>query len=197
MGNFRVLFLAFLMLTICVGCDRNVHVTGRVTFENGQPLTIGQIIFTDDFYMGKSDLDKNGEYSLHTYSRNDGVKKGIYRVYITGACRFEETEEVRLETREDVLNFRAPEIKPIWLVDLQHTNPDTSGWVFDIQKSMRIDFVVYPPNEVPEDKRTEEAKYFFEPGYRKKIDEERAREAKENGTFEPLKKRRTVNPNLL
>ena len=175
-----------------VGCSGNVKVTGRVTYENGQPLTIGQVVFTDDFYMGKSDLDKNGEYSIHSMRRNDGLKKGVYRAFISSAYRFEKTEAIK----DPLQDYRFD--TPVLLVDMQFTNPDTTGWVFDLKKNSRIDFVVYPPGEVPEDKKTEAAKYMFDPEYRKKVDKERAMERmKEQKAPELPKKRRTVNPNLL
>ena len=177
------------LLASLVGCNGNVHVTGRVTYPNGQPLTIGQVIFTDDYYMGKSDLDKNGEYSIHTLRRNDGIRKGRYRVYIVCAFRFEETEEIK----DPLQNYRFD--TPVALIDDQHMNPDASGWVFDVQKNSRIDLTVYPPGEVPESERTEAAKMMFDPEYRKKVKEQKA---KEEGAKPPeLKKRRTINPNLL
>lgn len=168
------------------GCGDKVRVTGRVTYPNGQPLTVGQVIFTDDFYMGKSDLDKNGEYSIHTVRPNDGIKRGYYRAYITSAITFEPTDEIH----DGLQSYRFD--TPVMLIDMQHTNPDTSGWVFDIQKRSKIDFVVYPPGEVPEEERTEAAKMFFDPEYRKKVKQQK-------GEAEPPKplKRRTVNPNLL
>ncbi|MBR5757112.1 MAG: hypothetical protein IKX88_00760, partial [Thermoguttaceae bacterium] len=141
-------FLAFVFVGL-VGCNGNVHVTGRVTFPNGQPLTVGKVIFTDDFYMGKSNLNKKGEYSIHTFRRDDGIKKGVYRAYIVGAVRFEPGE-----TFDDPLqSFSLDHL--VLLIDIQHTNPDTSGWLFDIRKDAKIDFIVYPPGEVPESERTE------------------------------------------
>lgn len=181
--------LTTMALVATVGCSNNAHVSGRVAFENGQPLSIGQIIFTDDFYMAKSDIDKNGEYSLHSLRRNDGIRKGTYRVYITGALGFQETEA----THDRLQDYRMDGV--VQLIDMQHTNPDTSGWLFDIKKSQRIDLVVYPPNEVPEDKRTEAAKMMFDPEYRKKMQKEMA-EARDAPPELP-KKHRTVNPNLL
>lgn len=182
-------FVSALFLASLVGCSGNVHVTGRVTYPNGQPLTIGQVIFTDDYYMGKSDLDKNGEYSLHSLRRNDGIRKGTYRVYIVCAFRFQETDAIK----DPLQSYRFD--TPVALIDDQHTNPDASGWVFDVQKNSRIDLTVYAPGEVPESERTEAAKMMFDPEYRKKVKEQKA---KEEGAGPPeLKKRRTVNPNLL
>lgn len=189
MSSSRWIFaLLVVAASLCAaGCGDRVHVTGRVTFENGQPLTIGQIIFTDDFYMGKSDLDKNGEYSIHTFRRNDGIRKGTYRVYIVGAMRFEETEAIK----DPLQDYRFD--KSVQLIDMQHTNPDVSGWEFELKKDSRIDLIVYPPGEIPEEKRTEGAKLLFDPEYRKKVERERA----QNEPPKPPVKRRSVNPKLL
>lgn len=188
---FQLLFIATILGSFA-GCSGNAHVTGRVTYANGQPLTIGQIIFSDGFYMGRSDLDKNGEYSIHTLSRNDGIRKGVYNVYITSAFRFEETEPIH----DPLQDYRFD--KPVLLIDYQYTNPDASGWVFDIKKNTRIDLVVYPPGEVPEEQKTEAAKYMFDPEYRAKVKRERAIERGEDPDKpQTPKKRRTVNPNLL
>ncbi len=190
MGRIRLLLIsvvAALFSVATIGCDGNVHVSGKVTYPNGQPLTRGKVVFTDDFYMGKSDIDKNGEYSIHTLKRNDGIKKGVYQVYICGAMRFEPTEEIK----DSLQGYRFD--KGVDLIDDQHTNPDTSGWRFEVKKDCKINLTVYPPGEVPEDQRTEEAKYMFDLEYRKKVDREKMKEFRDNQS----RKRRTVNPKLL
>lgn len=185
---FLALFGAFLGL--CVGCNGNVHISGKVTYPDGTPLSIGQIIFTDDFYMGRSDINKDGEYSLHTFRRNDGVKPGIYKVYITGAMRFERDDAWVSKSDEHGLgNARLD--RSINLIDMQYMNPDTSGWLFDLRKSQKINFIVYPPGEVPDEERTEAAKLFFDEDYRKQIKKE------QDFSLEAEKKHRRVNPKLL
>ena len=194
-SRFLLALSLFVLVFATAGCGDMVRVVGKVTYADGTPLTVGQIVFTDDFYMGKSDLDKNGEYSIHTRRRNDGIKKGTYRVYITGAIRFENTPDSQFK-EEDLYTGRAPEIKSIDLIDAQYTNPDTTGWVYELKKNSKIDFVVYPPGKVPEDQRTEMAKYFFDEEYRAKVKKERERE-NPSSVPTPPKRRRTVNPKLL
>jgi len=181
---FLALFGAF--LSAFVGCNGNVHVSGKVTYPDGTPLPIGQIIFTDDFYMARSDINKDGEYSLHSYRRNDGIRRGIYKVYITGAMRFEQDGDAK---ESDVAAYRFD--RSVMMIDMQHTNPDTSGWLFELKKSQKIDLTVYPPGEVPEEERTEAAKLFFDEEYRQKVKKE------QRFSSESEKKRRLVNPNLL
>ena len=180
-------FLTFACLVVAcaffTACSKNVHVTGRVTFPDGTPLTIGSIYFTDDFILGRSDIDKNGEYSLHTFRKNDGIPKGIYNVYITGAFNLVGGTENKTEFGD--FSFKDIEM----VIDMQHTTPDTSGWVFDVQKNSVINLTVYPPHQVPEEERTEKAKYFFDEEYRKKVQKERG--------DKPPARPRLVNPKLL
>jgi hypothetical protein len=187
----RLVFaLCLLVAAVAGGCSRNVHITGKVTYANGQPLKGGQIIFTDDYCMGRSDIDPNGEYSIHTLRRNDGMPKGTYKVYITGAFGF--TEEA--PTGKGLQSYRMDTLSS--LIDMQFTNPDASGWEFEVQKNSKIDLVVYPPGEVPEEQRTETAKYMFDPEYRKQVDGAKGPPKPGEASAKPNKKR-LVNPNLL
>lgn len=187
-----------LAIFVCPGCfNGNVHVTGKVVYPDGTPLTTGQVVFTDDFHLGKSDINEKGEYSLHSYRRNDGIARGIYKAYITGAMRF---ERVDVDSKEIEKGYLAPIVE---LIDRQFTNPDASGWLFDVQKNMTIDLVVYPPGQTPEEKKTEMAKYMFDPEYRAKVD--RGKNKPEPGKLDqraskptnPSGKKRLINPNLL
>ncbi|MDO5309735.1 MAG: hypothetical protein Q4G03_09660 [Planctomycetia bacterium] len=181
LGAFAVTTLLFLTS----GCSNYVHVDGTVAFQDGAPLSTGTIYFTDGFYLGRCDLDKHGHYSLHTFRRNDGVPKGVYRVYITGAFRFT-SGDVR-EADGYSLRFDDTEM----LIDMQYTTPDTSGWVVELKKNTTIDFTVYTPGKVPEEERNETAKLYFDPEYRKA----RQKEGENNGVTPS--RRRLVNPALL
>ena len=90
--------------------------------------------------------------------------------------------------------------KSYFLIDQQYMDPMTSGWVVEVEKKSKFDFVVYEPGKVPEELQTEEAKFQFDPVYRqKKVKEywenKSEEEQQENDRFH--QKRRTVNPNLL
>jgi len=185
--DFILLTLFGTFVSLGLGCNGNVHISGKVTYPDGTPLSTGQILFTDDFYMAKSDISKSGEYSLHSYRRNDGIRKGVYKVYITGAMRFEQDDD----SKAVGLASFTPLGRAVDLIDRQHTNPDASGWEFDLKKSQKIDFIVYPPGEVPEEERTEAAKMLFDEEYRKKMLKESENLSK------PEKKHSLVNPNLL
>lgn len=187
--------LCALAIVVLAGNGKYVKVSGRVTFADGTPLRRGQIVFTDYYVMGRSDLDENGEYTLHTFRKDDGVPRGTYRVYITSAIRFETMDD------EDVGALQIGKLaKSHFLIDEQYMNPETSGWIVEVKKKSKFDFVVYEPGKVPEELRTEEAKFQFDPIYRQqKVREywesKSEEEQEENNRFH--QKRRTVNPNLL
>ena len=206
-----VSLLVFATLTCCcTSCfkPRFVHVTGRVTYGDGAPLTRGQICFTDGYYLGRGDLDENGEYSLRMFRKNDGIPRGSYQVYITSALRFEIDDSV---TKTDVDNddedryrvLRTGRVaKVVEMIDRQYTHPLTSGWSVEVKKKSSFDFVVYPPGQVPEDEITEEARFQFDKKYRaKKVKEYWKNKAEEEGDGENAEsgppKPRLVNPSLL
>ena len=186
-----LLLIAVSSVVSSPGCRKNVYVSGRVTYENGQPLSIGQIVFTDDYHMGRSDIDKNGEYSIHSFRRNDGIPKGTYKVYITGAILLSDSGSTGIEGMH--------EIKSESLIDFQHTNPDASGWVFKLEKDTTINLVVYPPNQVPDDVRTDAARYMLDPEFRKKVDRSNAHDDSihSESIDASRKRKRLVNPTLL
>lgn len=84
----NLIALAALFLVFCVfflsgfGRDgNNVQVTGKVSFEDGSPLSEGRIIFQDEQFEYFSDLNPDGVFSLWTVRAGDGIPPGNYRVY--------------------------------------------------------------------------------------------------------------------
>jgi hypothetical protein len=78
-----------------IGCgltNNNSPVSGKVTFEDGTPITSGEVIFAlagSDSYFAKGKIGSDGTYSLKEQvvgkeSNKIGCKKGDFQVYITG-----------------------------------------------------------------------------------------------------------------
>lgn len=159
--RFRIFAWALLCAAFVasVGCrSKYVDVDGRVTFADGTPLKMGTIIFSDGFSMARSDLGPNGEYSLGRFRSGDGVRRGFYEVYVVNAITFEPLDDEALERQKENPLSNGTIAESRFLIDMQFMNPRTSGWKRDVQESSTFDFVVYPPGEVPDDVRTEEAK---------------------------------------
>ncbi|MDR1957844.1 MAG: hypothetical protein LBQ54_02170 [Planctomycetaceae bacterium] len=78
-------------IVLLAGCNRNVKLGGKITFaDNGEPLTVGTVGFTDGQFVARSSIDKEGLFQLSWLGEKDGIPKGEYKVFITGANRYEE-----------------------------------------------------------------------------------------------------------
>jgi len=84
-----LLFMSLLLATFASGCmNGNVRFGGTVTFsDDGSPLTMGTVCFESSEFLARGELDQNGKYDLGSLSAKDGIPKGTYRVYITGAAK--------------------------------------------------------------------------------------------------------------
>ena len=118
------------LLSLTIGCGSNVPLTGTVTFaDDGNPLTAGIICFVDGHFLARGHLQSDGTYKISSTGRNDGLPKGMYKVYFVGA---------ELITSEAGGNsIYTP------LIHHRYSNPDTSGIEFEVDgKTRRFDFTV-------------------------------------------------------
>jgi hypothetical protein len=86
------IFLCSLLSVLCLlGCGTaGSPVSGKVTFEDGTPLTSGEVIFASsggEEYLAKGKIGSDGTYSLHEYaigkeSGRTGCKSGDFKVFI-------------------------------------------------------------------------------------------------------------------
>jgi hypothetical protein len=85
----RPLLLALSLLPVAaVGCGAGRYpVQGKVTFEDGTPLTSGLVVFEksegDTKVMARGEIGSDGSYRLGTSNPGDGVEPGKYRVLVT------------------------------------------------------------------------------------------------------------------
>ena len=86
-------FAALILLCGVLGCGPNVKFGGRVTYsDDGSPLTTGMVCFESDSFLARGGLNQDGCYDLGSLNLKDGIPKGEYRVYISGADAVEEVE---------------------------------------------------------------------------------------------------------
>ncbi len=69
------------------GCGPGLQpVRGKVTYEDGSPVTKGIVVFesTDEKHAltARGDLASDGAYCLGTHKPSDGVRPGKYRVLV-------------------------------------------------------------------------------------------------------------------
>jgi hypothetical protein len=80
------LFVLLGALTALAGCGpRQYPVQGKVTLEDGAPLTKGMVVFesTDGARMARGMIQSDGSYELSTARPGDGLRPGRYRVLVS------------------------------------------------------------------------------------------------------------------
>ena len=85
--NTRFCFV-IVAVACCVGCGTNVPLSGTVTFsDDGSPVPAGTVCFANDAGYARGQLDANGRYTLGYEKQGNGIPRGVYGVYVTGAQR--------------------------------------------------------------------------------------------------------------
>ena len=132
--------LLFLLSVLCliVGCSRGASVGGRVTFEDGTPLTVGEVIFQTGTCLVSGRIQSDGTYKLAGATKNDGVPLGHYGVRIVGAY----------DTSNTPPGITSPSeaLPPIPLIDKKFEKTETSGLTCEVKGSTMFDITVTKPN---------------------------------------------------
>ncbi|MDR2762479.1 MAG: carboxypeptidase-like regulatory domain-containing protein [Planctomycetaceae bacterium] len=138
------LVLACILLFLSSGCGEKVSVTGRVTFsDDGSPVSSGSICFVSGNWMARGEIDENGYYKAGTISKNDGLPKGTYSVYIGGARKQTGTVKTLMIDNNDPSKTIEKD-EPIYeeLIDPKFCDPVMSGLTIEVNGSTRFDVVV-------------------------------------------------------
>lgn len=138
-----------ILLSVILGCGSNVKFGGRVTFsDDGSPLTTGMVCFESDSFLARGPLNQDGYYDLGSLVLNDGIPKGEYRVYVSGAEAVEDVEIKQVPgqaghvTRPSMSGTMAGQtFTP--LIDVKYSSGKTSGLTVNIDgTSKKFDFQV-------------------------------------------------------
>lgn len=106
--------MVIVMLVAAGGCGGHPAVTGRVTFVDGSPLTIGEVVLDDGRHMGRGTIGPDGTFVMGFDKARNGVPAGKYRVAIMNA------------TKDGPGN---------WVVAPKYIDPRTSGIQFEVRAS--------------------------------------------------------------
>lgn len=80
--------LTVLVLTIGAGgCGGYPTVTGRVTFSDGTPLSVGEVILDNGRNMGRGAIMPDGAFVIGFGKPGNGMPAGTYRVAIYNATK--------------------------------------------------------------------------------------------------------------
>jgi hypothetical protein len=83
----RVRQVALWLLLAAAGCGSGQYpVSGKVTLEDGSPLSKGMVVFErkegGEPITARGDIQADGSYQLSTHKPGDGVPAGKYRVLV-------------------------------------------------------------------------------------------------------------------
>jgi hypothetical protein len=131
------IFIVLNLIFLTIGCSRNITVTGKVVFEDGSPLSVGQIRIVGDNGLAIAKLTENGTFSVKSVSGKKGIPPGIYKVAIEGGM----LPGKSLSGDE----FLGPFTDPTPLIAPKYSDPETSGIVFDTSKTRDLIITVEKP----------------------------------------------------
>jgi hypothetical protein len=103
-------------------------VSGKVTFENGEPVPGGVVSFRPmaaaDGKSADSPVAADGTFRLRTFHDGDGALPGKYQVAVSGPRGETDTEEGWRKK----LTKKVPHVSP------KYRNPETSGIVLEVKQ---------------------------------------------------------------
>ncbi|MBR4753173.1 MAG: hypothetical protein IK077_15590 [Thermoguttaceae bacterium] len=126
--------LLFAALLLCfVGCSKNVGMSGKVTFsDDGSPLTTGMICFQSATALSRGHMKEDGTFVIGSLKESDGLPKGDYVVYFSGATEQDGTDASGM-----------PRFKS--LLDLKYTSPEETPLKISVNGKQKIELQVELP----------------------------------------------------
>jgi len=132
------LFLTIIVtgLVCALGCGKDATVKGKVTFPDGTPLAVGEVIFQTETRMASGRIQSDGSYKLSGATEKDGVPPGHYGVRVVGAYDSSNTPP-----------GAGPDeaLPPIPLIDEKFEKMETSGLTCDVKGTTIFDITVTKP----------------------------------------------------
>ena len=134
MRFFCIVTVAVFLFSIA-GCGSKVSVSGKVTFDDGSPLTTGEVRFETTNFVSSGKIQSDGTYRLGTTSEKDGIPKGSYGVTVHAMGQPELTPGMRTE--------HVP--PPKSLIDTKFGSTSTSGLTCEVKGSTTFNITVRKP----------------------------------------------------
>ena len=125
------IFISIALLTL-VGCS-DPRVSGTVKYQDGTPLTVGTVVLQNDKSQGIGELQKDGSFELYQFKKGDGLKKGVYQGYISGASIVPDRESPTIQ-----------------LIPEKYSAMETSGIIYDSDKDKgKLEIIIdaLPPKQ--------------------------------------------------
>ncbi|MDR3110199.1 MAG: hypothetical protein LBU65_11020 [Planctomycetaceae bacterium] len=120
------------LMTLLAGCGSKTQVTGKVTFDDGTPLTTGEVRFESGNYLASGKIQSDGSYRLSSIGENDGVEKGTYKVSVVAM------EEIVTDPNKPLAEQKQAKS----LVAAKYRSGETSGLTCDVKGTTTFDIQV-------------------------------------------------------
>ena len=131
--KYHALFFIAVLLFTLGGCSKQVGLSGKVTYPDGSPLTVGEVVFSDGTNAFRGTVNpKDGTYRMGGLRDNDGILPGNYRIYVANT-EIPETSEDGRSTR--LVNYVAN----------KYLFPETSELTCEVKGRTVFDFTVEKP----------------------------------------------------
>ena len=130
--NMKFFLLALLACCFTIGCEVRAPVSGKVTFPDGAPLTVGEVYGYADGTHIRASVGEDGSFDLYEVKPGDRVPGG--KTYTISIVNAETRKEVPLP-RPGMIPAAPPEI--ISLIDPKFASGTTSGLQLEVPKSSK------------------------------------------------------------
>ena len=137
----QYLVIVFLMMALSVGCGSNCTVTGKVTFPDGTPMSMGEVVFETSTMQCRGKIQKDGSYKLAT-GELKGVPKGTYNVCISGFAPTMEFPPLGTDGRP---TGRPKVTMPNIPIDQKYLSTAKSGLTCEVNGRTKYDITVEAP----------------------------------------------------
>lgn len=139
-----LLLLCVFLIGVQAGCNNNVQVSGKISFDDGTPIPGANVIFISGITQGKGTTNAEGIYTLSFEKENDGIPPGSYQVLIAGAF-FKPDNVVIREHEKDLDTGMRP------MIDITYAETETSPLTCEVPGGS-YDFVVQPSDTYKQSK---------------------------------------------
>jgi len=138
-----LLFLLLFCLVLLTGCSDKVQVKGKVTLDDGTPVTLGHVVFEKEAFSANGEIKSDGSYTMGSLKATDGLPRGEYIVYITGATQVGQAVEFKTFGGGGQMgSMSIPSLTPV--IAQEYTSASTSPLKCNVQKSMTFNIEVPP-----------------------------------------------------
>jgi len=128
-------FILALFCVFLVGCGGRAQVSGKITFEDGSPLTVGDVAAeSTDGVRVIGTLAEDGTYTLFEGKPGDGIPSGRqYKIFIANAVQIIPSKQMIKDEREGGGMMPGPDTV-IPLIQADYSIPSTTPVTLDIPR---------------------------------------------------------------